>query len=68
MKENQQIEWKESWRDEFLKSVCAFANSDGGVVVIGRNNKGKVVGLANAPPTSCSKISRTRSAICSASW
>ena len=48
MKENQQVEWKESWRDEFLKAVCAFANSDGGVLVIGRNNKGKVVGLANA--------------------
>jgi ATP-dependent DNA helicase RecG len=48
MKENQRVEWKESWRDEFLKTVCAFANSEGGVLVVGRNDKGKVVGLANA--------------------
>ena len=27
MVENQHIEWKESWRDEYLKWVCAFANA-----------------------------------------
>jgi len=26
MNENQNIEWKSSWRDEYLKWVCAFAN------------------------------------------
>lgn len=25
--ENQNIEFKESWRDEYLKWICAFANS-----------------------------------------
>lgn len=48
MKENQHIEYKESWRDECLKWICGFANADGGVLHIGRNDKGVVVGLANA--------------------
>ena len=48
MKENQNIEWKESWRDELLRWVCGFANAEGGVLHIGRNSKGVVVGLADA--------------------
>ena len=48
MKENQHIEYKESWRDEYLKWISAFANADGGVLHIGRNDKGAVVGLVNA--------------------
>ena len=27
MKEKQNIEWKESWRDEYLKWICGFANA-----------------------------------------
>ena len=30
MSESQNIEWKESWRDEYLKWVCGFANAQGG--------------------------------------
>jgi len=26
-KENQNIEWKESWRDEYIKWICGFANA-----------------------------------------
>jgi ATP-dependent DNA helicase RecG len=26
-KENQNIEWKESWRDEYIKRICGFANA-----------------------------------------
>ena len=48
MSENQQVEWKESWHDEYLKWVCGFANAKGGMLEIGRNDKGKVVGLTNA--------------------
>src|SRR4030042_3894875 len=48
MKENQHIEYKESWRDEYLKWICGFANADGGVLGIGRNDKGVVRGLPNA--------------------
>lgn len=49
MKENQHIEWKESWRDEYLKWICGFANAEGGVLVVGRNDRGEVVGLKDAP-------------------
>ena len=47
MKESQHIEWKATWRDEYLKWICGFANADGGILVIGRNNKGVVTGLTN---------------------
>ncbi len=47
-KENQHIEWKESWRDEYLRWVCGFANAEGGVLVIGRNDKGEAVGVKGA--------------------
>ena len=47
-KENQHIEWKYSWRDEYLNWICGFANADGGVLVIGRNDKGVVVGVKDA--------------------
>lgn len=48
MKESQHIEWKETWRDEFLKWICGFANAEGGALHIGRNDKGVVVGLPDA--------------------
>ena len=31
--EDQQTEFKESWRDDFLKYVCGFANAQGGIMV-----------------------------------
>jgi len=45
MPENQNIEWKESWRDEYLKWICGFANAKGGKIVIGKNDKGEVIGV-----------------------
>ena len=48
MTESQHTEWKQRWRDEYLKWICGFANADGGVKDIGRNNDGEVVGLPNA--------------------
>ena len=48
IKENQNIEWKESWRDEYLKWICGFANADGGKLFIGINDKGEVIGIENA--------------------
>jgi len=46
--ENQNVEWKESWRDEYLKWICGFANAQGGRLEIGRNDKGALVKLSNA--------------------
>ena len=48
MKEDQNIEWKESWRDEYLKWICGFANAKGGKVIIGKNDKGEITGVKNA--------------------
>lgn len=48
MVENQNIEWKESWRDEYLKWICGFANADGGKIYIGINDKGTVLGVKNS--------------------
>src|SRR6266550_994280 len=47
--EHQHVEWKESWRDEYLKWISGFANAQGGALVIGVNNKGKIVGVPDAP-------------------
>lgn len=47
MSEDQHIEWKATWRNEYLKWLCGFANAQGGVLEIGRNNEGKVVGLGD---------------------
>jgi ATP-dependent DNA helicase RecG len=47
MKENQQTEWKESWRDEHLKHICAFANTHGGSLLVGIKDDGTVIGISN---------------------
>ena len=46
--ESQHTEWKESWRDEYLKWICGFANAQGGRLEIGRSDKGFLVGLPDA--------------------
>lgn len=48
MTEKQDIEYKESWRDDYLKWVCGFANAQGGRIYIGVNDNGEVVGVSNA--------------------
>jgi ATP-dependent DNA helicase RecG len=48
MKENQNIEYKQSWRDDYLKWICGFANADGGRLFIGINDNGQVVGVSQA--------------------
>lgn len=48
MPENQNIEYKESWRDEYLKWICGFANANGGMIYIGKNDAGEVVGLKDS--------------------
>ncbi len=46
--ESQNIEYKESWRDEYLKWICGFANVHGGCIYIGVNDNKEVVGLLDA--------------------
>lgn len=48
MAESQNIEWKESWRDEYLKWICGFANAQGGKIYIGTRDDGTVIGVKDS--------------------
>jgi predicted HTH transcriptional regulator len=48
MPENQQSEWKSTWQDRHLEWVCAFANANGGVLEVGKNDQGEVIGLQDS--------------------
>ena len=45
MPEHQNIEYKSSWHDDYLKWVCGFANAQGGRIYIGKDDAATVVGL-----------------------
>ena len=47
MPEQQNIEYKQSWHDDYLKWVCGFANANGGTIYIGKDDRGKTVGVAD---------------------
>lgn len=47
MLENQTIEWKATWKDEYLEWICGYANAYGGTLYIGKNDDGEVVGLSD---------------------
>lgn len=48
LNESQNIEYKESWRDEYLKWICGFANAQGGRIYIGVNDQKDVIGVPDA--------------------
>ena len=48
MPEQQNIEYKQSWHDDYLKWVCGFANANGGTIFIGKDDDGKVIGVADS--------------------
>lgn len=45
MKENRNLEYKEEITNTFLKTVSAFSNYDGGMILFGVNDSGEAVGL-----------------------
>ena len=45
MSEQQNIEYKQSWHDEYLKTIVGFANAQGGTIYIGKNDNGEIVGV-----------------------
>ena len=47
MDEQQNIEWKQSWHDDYLKWICGFANAVGGTIYIGKDDDGNVVHVSN---------------------
>ena len=48
MTENQNTEYKEAWRDEYLKWICGFANAQGGRIYVGIRDDGSVIGVPDA--------------------
>jgi len=48
MAESQNIEWKRSWKDEYLKWVCGFANAQGGTLIIGKDDQGIIVAVPDS--------------------
>lgn len=48
MAENQNVEWKETWRDEYLKWICGFANAQGGKIYVGTKDDGSVIGVTDS--------------------
>ena len=47
MAENQNIEWKSNWHNDYLKWICGFANAQGGKLFIGMDDHGTVTGIDN---------------------
>ncbi|WP_185937067.1 AlbA family DNA-binding domain-containing protein [Chitinophaga polysaccharea] len=45
MTEPQNKEYKQSWRDEYLKWICCFVNAQGGRLFIGIDDNGVIVGV-----------------------
>ncbi|MDR1877178.1 MAG: putative DNA binding domain-containing protein [Flavobacteriaceae bacterium] len=43
MPEQQNIEYKSSWHDDYLKWICGFANAQGGRIYIGKDDAGNVI-------------------------
>ena len=43
--EHQTTEWKREWKDEYLDWICGFANSQGGRLFVGIDDKGHIYGL-----------------------
>jgi predicted HTH transcriptional regulator len=45
--ESQTTEFKKLWKDEYLKTITAFANTDGGTLWIGIDDDGSVFGVGD---------------------
>lgn len=43
--ESQKVEWKRQWTERALEDLAAFANTDGGIVLVGISEDGEVVGV-----------------------
>ena len=56
MIENQDVEFKKIWKDEWLEWICGFANTTGGLLYIGVDDNGKVIGLGNTAQSLLDKL------------
>lgn len=46
--ESPTLELKQAWQDGYLRTLCAFANTHGGVLHVGIDDSGRTVGIANS--------------------
>ena len=46
--ESQNTEYKQTWKDEYLKWICGFANAQGGTLYIGIDDSGTICGVKDA--------------------
>ena len=46
-REDSSHEWKVEWNDRCVADVCAFHNTDGGMLIIGRRNDGTFIDVRN---------------------
>lgn len=49
--ENERVEYKSQMIDDIYKEVIAFANTDGGVIYLGIDDKGNLIGIDNVDET-----------------
>ena len=49
--ENENTEFKARLSDEIYKEVIAFANTDGGIIYLGIDDDGSIIGLDNVDET-----------------
>lgn len=47
IKESQNVEFKSNWRNDYLKTICAFANTEGGELIIGVDDNGTILGVTD---------------------
>ena len=59
MREHRSLELKESVTNTFLKTVSAYANYDGGVIIFGVSDDGTIKGIED-PEKVCLDIPRLR--------
>jgi len=67
LQENHVTGFKTSWHDDYLKWICAFANTEGGTLYIGIDDNGEICGTADAHKLSediPQKIRSTMGIIC----
>lgn len=46
--ESQKIEYKSSWQEEYFQWICGYANAKGGILYIGVNDDGYIMGIKDS--------------------
>ena len=63
MTETSRLEWKRTYTEEIKKELVAFANTDGGELIIGLADDGSVIGVENPDQVSAQVTNMLRDAI-----